>query len=146
MRASFKTRFVLARPSPFTVGYRGMGSRSGVRGTVIANTSDDDVTLMSADDTTLKFGAGRAATQSAPSGGHGITIAGTAGLVSGATYTVDSGSSNVGTLPLGTGAELTIGAGVAIPPPGDTLSGDSAKLVLTGDASDGGSALCDRRD
>jgi hypothetical protein len=97
------------------------------------------VTLTPADGTVLTFTAPRTITQSG-SGGHGIKIAGKAGLPAGATYKVASESDKVGSLTLDTGAELLLASGVLLPGPNELDTAAESKLVLTG-ATDSNGAL-----
>ena len=121
-----------------------------VWGFILANYSDDDVTLTpSATATSLKFvkgsnAKGRSITQSSTStGAHSIEVDGEATLVAGSTYTVSSASSSAGTLTVADGATLTVGDGLQSGADGysDTATDVSAKIVLTGAAGTDGASL-----
>jgi hypothetical protein len=84
-----------------------------------------------ADGATLTFAAGRILTQGiySTSTAHDLTVDGKAALYAGATYTVASEASKVGTLTVDNAATFTLAAGVL---GGDTFDDNSAKIVLTG--------------
>jgi hypothetical protein len=79
-------------------------------------------------------------------GAHGITITGKASLPAGATYTVASEANNVGTLSLGTNAELSLAAGYLVSADEDKANGlttasPSSKLALIGASGTNGAIL-----
>jgi hypothetical protein len=118
-----------------------------VYGSVIANPgSTGNVTLTPANATKLTFVAGRSVEQGSSSGSaaHGITIGGNASLPAGATYTVASAATVIGTLTIDEDAELLLAAGVLVDSATDTTNshtGASSKVVLTGAASTNGASL-----
>jgi hypothetical protein len=104
----------------------------------ILSAPSGDVLLTPTAETKLEFSADRnikqSSTDGAGAGAHSITIATTAAtLAAGATYTVASEASKVGTLSLGVDLNLSAAD------PGANL--DAAKLVLTGASATSGALL-----
>jgi hypothetical protein len=102
--------------------------------TVLTNSDTNAVTLTPVAGTTLTFSTPRTITQGGSGATHGISVGGATpklGISAGATYKVDSAENHVGTLTLGTGAELTLGTGPLV----------SASLVLTSTAGANGAVL-----
>jgi hypothetical protein len=108
---------------------------------VIRNSGDTELTLTPAINTVLTFKAGasgKGITQgSVGNNAHSIAISGgTAALIPGTTYTVESAANKVGTLTIADTATLTLAAGVLTPAEEayleSNLTATTSKLVLTG--------------
>jgi hypothetical protein len=104
-----------------------------------------DATLTPAVKTKLTFAAvGRTVTQDASAtNAHGIKIGGELGLLSGASYVVESIADKVGTLTVDESAVLTLGFGLLAgnDPSNETTADTRSSIVLTGAAEANGAAL-----